>query len=948
MAWWGRLRRRTAPPGRTARPGGPPERGGPDRGAPGGPVSSVPGDWDGGWRRTAPPELTVARAPLGVSDGLAFRAGLAAWRNPSFGTGLGHAVLPTAPAGLVRGVARPAAPRHAREGGGPLLLRAVRPREADGPWEGASEAGAADGPARPATAPAAPSSPAAPPLPSASAGSGREPAVARPGDGGDDGGDDGPAGKGGPADAPRPRGLTSTGSPAVFSPSPPRVQRAARPATGPVVAPADGGPRPAVPEIPLVRRVAVLPAAATDGSATRPAPGGSAPSEPAGRQTAATATAATAAVAEPRLTRGGRRPGTAVTAGSEASRPLVRARPVDSSPTVARRPVGPARRLPALPPAAAPAPGAGTPPDAPGAGSTAPGEARARSAAPGQHATARAASRAPLGAPLSGLPPTAVSLTEPGPTPAAAPTTSPAPGAGAAPGPALPVVQRRTDGAPDGAPDPSDGDAGGAAHDAPRRGPGAGRTGARTRGGLGAPLSALPPSAEPSGSLPSGDRASRTAHGPDLRHAPARRGRESAETAPPAVPPAVPPAPGGGGAGAPLLGTDGSRRGPADLSPTGDTAPSGPVSHRNGPATPLVTPAPSVVPHQPAPGGSVGTAGGEGPAGSARRPGAARGGPGSGSRRPPAAPGPAVVARTVAGPRPLTVTPSGSHSHTAPAAHRTLALLTARPLTLKTRVPQGAAEPSVSRPGGRTPVVAARWSDAPAASRDHSAPTAGKPVRSAGPRIQRAASVPVPPGPKASGSRGAGSSGPGRRVPVVRPAPPRGQTSGAAPAPAVPARSLPAAGPQTPAFADRPPTTPAPAPAPAGNIPVVRPRNAAPVPGPAPVRGPAAGGGTGRAAGPVQRTATGTGRAAVPAGVPAREVPARGRPRSASAPSAPPAPSAPSVSGRGTARPPEVPQDPGLDLDDLARRLLDPMARLLRTELRRGRERTGRPYDGRR
>jgi syndecan 1 len=44
----------------------------------------------------------------------------------------------------------------------------------------------------------------------------------------------------------------------------------------------------------------------------------------------------------------------------------------------------------------------------------------------------------------------------------------------------------------------------------------------------------------------------------------------------------------------------------------------------------------------------------------------------------------------------------------------------------------------------------------------------------------------------------------------------------------------------------------------------------------------------------------------------------------------------------------DSPQDPGADLDDLARRLLDPVARLLRTELRRGRERTGRPYDGRR
>ncbi|MFC5880340.1 hypothetical protein ACFP74_22675, partial [Streptomyces virginiae] len=37
-----------------------------------------------------------------------------------------------------------------------------------------------------------------------------------------------------------------------------------------------------------------------------------------------------------------------------------------------------------------------------------------------------------------------------------------------------------------------------------------------------------------------------------------------------------------------------------------------------------------------------------------------------------------------------------------------------------------------------------------------------------------------------------------------------------------------------------------------------------------------------------------------------------------------------------------------LVVDDLARRLLDPVARLLRTELRRGRERAGRPFDGRR
>ncbi|MFB9464559.1 hypothetical protein ACFF45_18055, partial [Streptomyces cinereospinus] len=77
---------------------------------------------------------------------------------------------------------------------------------------------------------------------------------------------------------------------------------------------------------------------------------------------------------------------------------------------------------------------------------------------------------------------------------------------------------------------------------------------------------------------------------------------------------------------------------------------------------------------------------------------------------------------------------------------------------------------------------------------------------------------------------------------------------------------------------------------------------------------------------------------APPAGVPATAVPARGRPQT----------SAPAAPGRAGAQRAGTPQDPGLDLDDLARRLLDPMARLLRTELRRGRDRTGRPYDGRR
>ncbi|MYV62435.1 hypothetical protein GTW37_27010, partial [Streptomyces sp. SID4931] len=43
------------------------------------------GGWDGGWRRVAPPSVTVARSSIGVSDGLRFRSRLASWQNPSLG-----------------------------------------------------------------------------------------------------------------------------------------------------------------------------------------------------------------------------------------------------------------------------------------------------------------------------------------------------------------------------------------------------------------------------------------------------------------------------------------------------------------------------------------------------------------------------------------------------------------------------------------------------------------------------------------------------------------------------------------------------------------------------------------------------------------------------------------------------------------------------------------------
>ncbi|MEU6934161.1 hypothetical protein AB0A05_34000 [Streptomyces sp. NPDC046374] len=60
-----------------------------------------------------------------------------------------------------------------------------------------------------------------------------------------------------------------------------------------------------------------------------------------------------------------------------------------------------------------------------------------------------------------------------------------------------------------------------------------------------------------------------------------------------------------------------------------------------------------------------------------------------------------------------------------------------------------------------------------------------------------------------------------------------------------------------------------------------------------------------------------------------------------------PVQAAPAAARTGKARE-AAPQGSDTELDDLARRLIDPVARLLRTELRRGRERAGRPFDGRR
>ncbi|MEU3523099.1 hypothetical protein AB0E62_04405 [Streptomyces sp. NPDC038707] len=189
-----------------------------------------------------------------------------------------------------------------------------------------------------------------------------------------------------------------------------------------------------------------------------------------------------------------------------------------------------------------------------------------------------------------------------------------------------------------------------------------------------------------------------------------------------------------------------------------------------------------------------------------------------------------------------------------------------------------------------------------------------------------------------------------QRVPVVRPAPPRADSPGpgtsipslpSAPSASAPAPSLPVTAPQAPPLADRPAGTAGPAPVPAVPVPVVR------------WRSPARTGAASGAAPVVQRA----GDAAAPA------TPKRGHHRSASVPGTSSASASGTASGTSTGsasgassgsrksavhRSSENPPDPGLDLDDLARRLLDPVARLLRAELRRGRERTGRPHDGRR
>ncbi|MEI7034794.1 hypothetical protein V9U70_28735, partial [Streptomyces pratensis] len=183
------------------------------------------------------------------------------------------------------------------------------------------------------------------------------------------------------------------------------------------------------------------------------------------------------------------------------------------------------------------------------------------------------------------------------------------------------------------------------------------------------------------------------------------------------------------------------------------------------------------------------------------------------------------------------------------------------------------------------------------------------------------------PGPSASPRPAAGTAPGPRSVPVVRPHPPTTPGSGTAPVqraalPVVPDHAGPPAsgpGPGGDTSAGAPPAL-------AVRVPPRAPVPAAP---PSPAHG------SEEAARAVQRAAAGAG----PAGVPVRGVPVQRAPR--------PGGSGPS-DGSGAPDPAAANRLTGADMEELARRLLDPVSRLIRADLRRGRERAGRLHDGRR
>lgn len=1032
-----------------------------------------PAAGDGGWRAVTPLVPTLAGAGHGVSDGLRFRSRLASWQDPSLCGPLGHAVLPTAPVGILRAVAAPGGPATVVGSGDELVLPVgavggAEDGEAVGRPEGAGERRQV--------------------LPVQRAVRARRLPV-----------------------RPAPRAAGAAAGAAVGTGAGVRQAGAAGAAVGEVATP--GAARPGAP----------VPGSGQPERWTSDVPVPAAPE--AGTQAPS---------------------GTATPDATAASPRPVRPRPVGGPLTVARRP----RVLPVRPVAAVPAsgrahevvtepPSADVDPALPVAGTAGPAGtpgpfSSGESAVPTQAGTvegavqraaatgADAPARPVLGAPLTALPASASPVAAPDPRPAERD-----PGA-----PAMPVVRAATESAapeasgPDSARQPgarserwpvgglpvqrtsSEQPAGTAPGTAPSP------ASARTRGGLGAPLDALPPSAAaPGGPAPTlggrrpvrrvtgpaaggaGDRsvggsaaggardrsvggsAERSAppvgEGPRVQRSTARAGSsatgstplplaENAEQAARRSGLAEPQATGGPGReGAPVkavtvpvrpavggLGVQravelvGRRRGligtrpiPAALATpaapfAGTAAPTG--SRTASPPRPPVVPAvwPNALASRtdddgPA-GGPSPTAGGgsgEGIAAAPQRSGARRTSSAGESR--------AVAGQSAAGAAGGSSGSSGSsgsgvvrgvvsavqRARSSRAVEGESGRTAAdRPTAQRSSASNGApgATEAVDRPsgpGGVRGVVAAVQR-----SRSRRASERGGGRRAADPPVhQGSSSLPVAPGGataagvtgavaggqrprsrRAKGNRSSsqGSSASPAASPMASPPSSRPRRPGAAvppthvvrlapssvqrvpspelatgPSPVVP-RALPpghaASTPPAPVVRPAPPAghslqrlptvsrplpsppTPTPTPTPAAPSPVVSRALAPARPVSTPPAGPASNPPAPHAPGTaqlLQRVAEQAGLTGVPlTAVPARRpstvqaAPPKASPAKASpAKASPPAESATAPGGAG----------PG-DLDELARRLVEPVGRLLRTELRRGRERAGRPYDLRR
>ncbi|GCD97724.1 hypothetical protein EHYA_05420 [Embleya hyalina] len=959
-------------------------------------------DWDGGWRRTAVPETTVARSSIAVSDGLRFRSGLASWQNPALGGELGHAVLPSAPAGLIHGVARPAMPSRTESRGGPLLLRVVRP-ETEAESDRIPESDAGPMPGRNAGQ-----------RPGRSAATGQRSEVAGVGttargatsvsprsgnssvmDGGSGTGADGRTGSVQP-----PPDVPSRGEVAEVAAVRPRRVRPSL-----VVA-----RRPAM----ILRRVAAIRPSATASKSTGPdstqAAGGR---TPASRDTAPDTAATSPADHEAR--QGADHP----TGGSGTGRP----------PTVRPALGDPRYELPEG--ARLFVRGGETGPGVPGAGGGALPivQRRTDSDAPTPFPpdAPEPVRRSGVARPVRPEPPR--SAPQPAASKPHAPWTSPA------------------------APDRTRGEVGEAASSARPsalpRSPGRDTTPSRShhRIGIGAPLTGLPATAVSTteGTAPvlgGGRRAqSPTGIGGDRGPSAARESHTGAHRVP--APPPAPissPAPSSAMLPMPMPGTE-------TRSKSGPSTPGLPAVQRS--AEPPRTNPGSPEPHEAPERGPFRQAGDA----------IARTGPAGASWATASRPPTAVARRSGATDRSAPTSGSDTHRDAGTRiARRSLPLLPARALVINTGSGEGFSAP-IPTSGSHRPVVSATWrrNDDPVPTPTAPAPVPATPTRTPVQRSTRARvdngtnAAPNPeaptrrrenptPGPEAVSSRRRGKTGkaragsepprrflPNRSRPApVTPSTPLGPTFPTPPAsptaptdhgpalvvgangprpPATPTASVQRAGnsrraqagstPSMPPDAERP--TPPPRPHPAATpsargplpVPVVRPHPpGSPRPGgagvptlPSPlpvtadiVRPPATGPAEYSGADPhpppvrvrrptpappavrpadtppplpdtavVQRTPSLARRAAAESGstgVPVTAVPAR---------------SPSTIGGTGTTGKRSTPEPTSAtkpaatpDIEDLARRLIEPVSRLLRADLRRGRERAGRPYDGRR